>query len=311
MNNIAIALHGGAGTILKKYITPAQEEAYKKGLKHALDVGYAAIEQNKTAVEAVELSIIEMENSALFNAGKGSVFTNQGTHEMDASIMEGNSLHAGAVALVHNIRNPISLARQIMEKSEHVMLAGEGAIEFAKKMKCKIEQDSYFYDEFRYQQWLEVKGSDKVQLDHSVNKNKKIGTVGAVALDTFGNLAAGTSTGGVTNKKTGRIGDSPVIGSGTYANNSTCAISCTGTGEFFMRGVVAYDISCLMEYKGMSLEDACHEVVNNKLLKLGGDGGLVGVDANGNIAISFNTEGMYRAYKQIYKPEVIAIYKMN
>ncbi len=311
MSKIAIALHGGAGTILKKYITPEQEAAYKKGLKQALDVGYAALEQNKTAVEAVELSIIEMENSPLFNAGKGSVFTNKGTHEMDASIMEGKTLHAGAVALVPNIKNPISLARQIMEKSEQVMLAGEGAIEFAKKMKCKFEQDSYFYDEFRFQQWQEVKGSDKVQLDHSVNKNKKIGTIGAVALDAFGNLAAGTSTGGVTNKKIGRIGDSPIIGSGTYANNNTCAISCTGTGEFFMRGIVAYDISCLMEYRGLSLEDACHEVVNNKLLKLGGDGGLIGVDANGNIAISYNTEGMYRAYKQIYKPEVIAIYKEN
>lgn len=306
MNKIALAIHGGAGTVLKKYITPEQEAAYKKMLKQALDVGYAALEQNRTAVDAVELSILEMENSHLFNAGKGSVFTNKGTHEMDASIMEGKTLHAGAVALVNNVKNPISLARLIMEKSEHVMLAGEGAIEFAKKMKCKFEQDSYFYDEFRYQQWLEVKGSDKVQLDHSINK--KIGTIGAVALDTFGNLAAGTSTGGVTNKKIGRIGDSPIIGSGTYANNNSCAISCTGTGEFFIRGVVAYDISCLMEYKGMSLEHACNEVIHNKLVKIGGDGGLVGVDANGNISISFNTEGMYRAYRQSGKSEVIAIY---
>ncbi|MFC2120021.1 isoaspartyl peptidase/L-asparaginase family protein [Bacteroidota bacterium] len=307
MNKIAIAIHGGAGTILKKNITSEQEVAYKKDLKHALNVGYAALEQNKTAVEAVELSIIEMENSPLFNAGKGSVFTNKGTHEMDASIMEGKTLHAGAVALVHNIKNPISLARLIMEKSEHVMLAGEGAIEFAKKMECKFEQDRYFYDEFRYQQWLDLKGSDKVQLDHSVNK--KIGTIGAVAFDVFGNLAAGTSTGGVTNKKIGRIGDSPIIGVGTYANNNSCAISCTGTGEFFIRGVVAYDISCLMEYKGMSIDDACDEVVNKKLLKLGGDGGLIAVDLNGNIAISFNTEGMYRAYKQADSAEVIAIYK--
>lgn len=309
MNKIAIAIHGGAGTILKKYITPEQEAAYKKDLKNALDIGFAALEQNNTAVDAVELSIIELENSPLFNAGKGSVFTNKGTHEMDASIMEGKTLHAGAVSLVHNIKNPISLARLIMEKSEHVILAGEGAIEFAKKMECKVEPDSYFYDEFRYQQWLEVKDSDKVQLDHSVNKNKKIGTIGAVALDAFGNLAAGTSTGGVTNKKIGRIGDSPIIGSGTYANNNSCAISCTGTGEFFIRGVVAYDISCLMEYKGMSLDDACNEVVNNKLLKLGGDGGLVGVDINGNISISFNTEGMYRAHRQSDKSDVIAIYK--
>jgi beta-aspartyl-peptidase (threonine type) len=309
MSKIAIALHGGAGTILKKYITCEQEVAYKKDLKQALDAGYEALEQNKTAVEAVELSIIEMENSPLFNAGKGSVFTNKGTHEMDASIMEGKTLHAGAVALVNYIKNPISLARLIMEKSEHVFLAAEGAIEFAKKMKCKFENDNYFYNEFRYQQWQEVKGSDKIQLDHSVNKNNKIGTIGAVALDAFGNLAAGTSTGGVTNKKIGRIGDSPIIGSGTYANNNTCAISCTGTGEFFMRSVVAYDISCLIEYKGMSLDDACDKVINHKLLKLGGDGGLVGVDSIGNITVSFNTEGMYRAFKQSDKHEVIAIYK--
>ena len=307
MNKIAIALHGGAGTILKKHITPAKEAAYKKALKHALDVGYASLEQNKSAVEAVELSIIEMENSPLFNAGKGSVFTNKGTHEMDASIMEGKTLHAGAAALVHNIKNPVSLARLIMEKSEHVMLAGEGAMEFAKKMKCKFEPDRYFYNEFRYQQWIEIKDSEIVQLDHSVNKKK--GTTGAVALDVYGNLAAGTSTGGVTNKKTGRIGDSPIIGSGTYANNKSCAISCTGNGEFFIRSVAAYDISCLMEYKGMSLDDACHEVINNKLLKLGGEGGLVGIDANGNIVVCFNSEGMYRAYKQPGKSAVTAIYK--
>jgi len=309
MKKIALAIHGGAGTILKKNITTDQETAYKKDLKHALDVGYEALEKNKTAVEAVECAIIEMENSRLFNAGKGSVFTNKGTHEMDAAIMEGKTLHAGAVSLINGIKNPISLAKLIMEKSEHVMLVGEGAIEFARKMKCKFEKDEYFYNEFRYQQWTEVKNSGKVQLDHSVNEDKKIGTVGGVALDAYGNLAAGTSTGGVTDKQIGRIGDSPVIGSGTYANNKSCAISCTGTGEFFIRGIVAYDVSCLMEYTGLSIEEACHEVINNKLLKLGGDGGLVGVDAKGNIAISFNTEGMYRAYKNSDMTEVIAIYE--
>jgi len=309
MNKVAIAIHGGAGTILKSSITDEQETACKKALQKALRVGYAALEKKKTAVEAVELAIIELENSPLFNAGKGSVFTNMGTHEMDASIMEGKELNAGTITLVHNIKNPISLAKLVMEESEHVMLGGEGAMEFAKRMGCTFEESSYFYDEYRYQQWQEAKESNVVQLDHTTIKNNKIGTTGAVALDVFGNLAAGTSTGGITNKKFGRIGDSPIIGSGTYANNLTCAISCTGTGEFFIRGVVAYDVSCLMEYKNLSLIEASHEVMHHRLVKIGGDGGLIGVDPNGNIAMSFNTEGMYRAYKQSDKSEVIAIYK--
>ncbi len=309
MNKVAIAIHGGAGTILKSSITDEQETACKKALQKALRVGYVALEKKKTAVEAVELAIIELENSPLFNAGKGSVFTNMGTHEMDASIMEGKELNAGTITLVHNIKNPISLAKLVMEESEHVMLGGEGAMEFAKRMGCTFEESSYFYDEYRYQQWLEAKESNVVQLDHTTIKNNKIGTTGAVALDVFGDLAAGTSTGGITNKKFGRIGDSPIIGSGTYANNLTCAISCTGTGEFFIRGVVAYDVSCLMEYKNLSLIEACHEVMHHRLVKIGGDGGLIGVDQNGNVAMSFNTEGMYRAYKQSDKSEVIAIYK--
>ncbi len=308
MTRISIAIHGGAGTILKSSFTNEQEAAYRKALQKALHAGYTALEKKKTAVEAVELALIELENSPLFNAGKGSVFTNKGTHEMDASIMEGKDLNAGTITLVHNIKNPISLAKLVMEKSEHVMLGAEGAMEFAKRMECVFEEDNYFYDEYRHQQWLEAKESNVVQLDHTIIKNNKIGTTGAVALDVFGNLAAGTSTGGVTNKKFGRIGDSPIIGSGTYANNHTCAISCTGTGEFFIRGVVAYDVSCLMEYKGLSLFNACNEVINNRLVKIGGDGGLIGVDTNGNIALSFNTEGMYRAYKQSDKSEVIAIY---
>jgi beta-aspartyl-peptidase (threonine type) len=311
MNKIAIAIHGGAGTILKSSITKEQDAAYRKALKQSLHAGYAALEQKKTAVEAVELAIIELENSPLFNAGNGAVFTNQETHEMDASIMEGKDLNAGTVTLIHNIKNPISLAKLVMEKSEHVMLGADGAMEFAREMGCAMEKDSYFYDEFRHKQWLQAKEADLVQLDHTTLKNNKIGTTGAVALDVYGNLAAGTSTGGVTNKKYGRIGDSPIIGSGTYANNVSCAISCTGTGEFFIRGVVAYDVSCLMEYKGLSLADACHEVVHNRLLKIGGDGGLIGVDANGYITMSFNTEGMYRAYKQSDQPEVVAIYKEN
>lgn len=309
MNRFSIAIHGGAGTILRGSITNEQETAYRKALRKALNAGYTALEKRKTAIEAVELAIIELENSPLFNAGKGSVFTDKGTHEMDASIMEGKELNAGTITLVQHIKNPISLAKLVMEKSEHVMLGGEGAMDFARKMGCTFENKSYFFDEYRHQQWLKAKELNKILLDHTIIKNNKIGTTGAVALDAFGNLAAGTSTGGVTNKKFGRIGDSPIIGSGTYANNSTCAISCTGTGEFFIRGVVAYDVSCLMEYKGLSLENACKEVIQKRLVKIGGDGGLIGVDGKGNIAISFNTEGMYHAYKQADKSEVIAIYK--
>lgn len=309
MNNFSIAVHGGAGTLVKGMMTPELELNYKKALKKALEAGYKLLCQGKSSLDAVEEAVRLLEDSPLFNAGKGSVFTAKGTHEMDASIMDGNSLKAGAVSLVTGIKNPVHLARAVMEKSEHVFLAGEGAMRFAIENKFHIETPDYFYNEFRYQQWQEIKGSDSFQLDHSLKKDSKFGTVGAVACDQNGNIAAATSTGGMTNKKWGRVGDSPMIGAGNYANNKTCAVSCTGSGEFFIRGVVAYDVSCLMEHKGMTLEQAANEVINKRILEINGDGGLIAIDAKGNIAMLFNTEGMYRACKSSSGYEEIAIYK--
>lgn len=306
--NYSIAIHGGAGTLLPGQMTAEKEKDYRASLESALETGYELLERGGTALDAVEEAVKVLENSPMFNAGRGSVFTADGTHEMDAAIMEGKDLHAGAVTLVKGIKNPISLARDVMEKSGHVFLAGEGALRFAKSLGYSFEEESYFYDEFRHQQWLEIKDSDKFQLDHSSSKDSKFGTVGAVACDKEGNVAAATSTGGMTNKKFGRVGDSPVIGAGNYANNKTCAVSCTGSGEYFLRGVVAYDVSALMEYKGLSLEAAANEVIHTRLQKLGGDGGLIAVDAAGNIALPFNTEGMYRAYRTSCGTRDIAIY---
>ena len=298
----SIAIHGGAGTLVKEMMTPEKEKEYKAALELSLRNG-------GRAVDAVEEAVKQLEDSHLFNAGRGSVFTNAGTHEMDASIMEGKTLQAGAVSLITGIKNPISLARSVMEKSEHVFLAGEGAMRFAEKFGFTLESPEYFHDEFRYHQWQEIKDSESFQLDHSVNKDSKFGTVGAVACDQYGDLAAATSTGGMTNKRWGRIGDSPMIGAGNYANNKTCAVSCTGSGEFFIRGVVAYDVSCLMEYKGLSLEEAARQVVEERLLGIGGDGGLIAVDVQGNVALPFNTEGMYRAYQTSENSKEILIYK--
>lgn len=309
MSQFSLAIHGGAGTILKHSMTTEKESAYRKALTHALDAGNSILLQGGSAIEAVEKAVIELENSPLFNAGKGSVFTSEGTHEMDASIMEGSSLEAGAVSMVRGVKNPISLARLVMKKSGHVFLAGQGAESFARSMNCEFMDDHYFYDEFRYQQWQEVKGTNKTQLDHTVTKEEKFGTVGAVAKDQNGNLAAATSTGGMTNKRFGRVGDTPMIGAGNYANNSTCAVSCTGSGEFFIRGVVAYDVSCLIEYKGMTLAQACDEVIHSRLKKIGGDGGLIAVDSFGNISMPFNTEGMYRASCNSEGEKTVAIYK--
>ncbi len=316
MKTFSIAIHGGAGTLVKGMMTPELESKYKSALKYALDAGYNLLEEGKSSIEAVEVAVKLLEDSPLFNAGKGSVFTAEGTHEMDAAIMDGKSLNAGAVSLITGIKNPVSLARDVMEKSEHVFLAGEGAMQFAKELDYKLEDASYFYDEFRHNQWLEIKDTDSFQLDHSKSvteatrsqKDSKFGTVGAVACDQNGNIAAATSTGGMTNKKWGRVGDSPMIGAGNYANNKTCAISCTGSGEFFIRGVVAYDVAMLMEHKGMSLEDASNEVINKRILEINGDGGLIAVDAKGNIAMPFNTEGMYRASKSSTGAEEVSIY---
>lgn len=307
----SIAIHGGAGTLVKGLMTAEKEERYKHDLKMALESGYSILSGGGTALDAVEAAVKKLEDSPLFNAGRGSVFTNQGTHEMDASIMDGNTLKAGAVSLVTGIKNPISLARDVMEKSEHVLMAGEGAMKFAEILGYSLEVPNYFYDEYRHKQWLEIKNSDTFQLDHSTKKDSKFGTVGAVACDAEGNLAAATSTGGMTNKKWGRVGDSPIIGAGNYANNYTCAVSCTGSGEFFIRGVVAYDVSCLMEYKGMSLSEAASEVIHKRILKIGGDGGLIAVDNQGNITMPFNTEGMYRGFKTSEGEEEVLIYGSN
>lgn len=306
----SIAVHGGAGTILKKLMNAEKEGIYKKALAVSLEVGYDILEEGGSAVDAVEAAVYELENFPLFNAGKGAVFTHDGKHEMDASIMDGKTLKAGAVTCVQRVRNPVVLAREVMEFSEHVLLSGKGAEQFAKVRKIKLENDNYFFTDDRFKQLQEVINEEGAHLDHNINvKDKKFGTVGAVALDKNGNLAAATSTGGMTNKRFGRIGDSPIIGSGTYANNKTCAVSCTGHGEFFIRAVVAYDISCLMEYKNMTLKQACKEVVNKKLVKLGGEGGLIAVDKNGNIELAFNSEGMYRGYKTSSGKELIGIYK--
>ena len=309
MRPFSIAIHGGAGTILKSEMTPEKENRYVSALESAINAGYKCLEAGASAIEAVEMAVISLENSPLFNAGKGSVFTEKGTHEMDAAIMEGQGLNAGAVSLVTGIKNPISLAKNVMNQSEHVFLAGDGAMEFAKKVKAPMESKEYFHDDFRFQQWQQVKGTDTFQLDHSANRDKKFGTVGAVALDINGNLAAATSTGGMTNKKYGRVGDSPMVGAGTYANNNTCAVSCTGSGEYFIRGVVAYDVSCLMEYKNLGLQEACDIVIKDRLLKIEGDGGLIAVDPSGTIAFSFNTEGMYRGCRSSTSEIVTAIYK--
>lgn len=317
--NFAIVIHGGAGTILKKNMSDEQEKAYQEKLQEALDSGYAILKSGGTAIAAIEKAIVVMEDSPLFNAGKGAVYTNAATNELDASIMDGKTLNAGAISGVSHIKNPIKLARVVMEKSEHVMLSGKGAEDFAKQHQLEVADSTYFYNEHRLKQLNKIKETEKIQLDHSDNddeqgditefKDSKFGTVGAVALDKHGNLAAATSTGGMTNKKFGRIGDSPIIGAGTYANNATCAVSCTGHGEFFIRNVVAYDVAALMEYKNLSLLDAANYVVKEKLVKLGGDGGLIAIDSQGNIAMPFNTAGMYRGYKKSSGENQILIYK--
>ena len=308
MEKFSIALHGGAGTLVRGMMTPEKEKSYKEALTTALDLGFKVLQDGGRCIDAVEQAVVSLEDSHLFNAGKGSVFTSEETHEMDASFMEGKSLQAGAVCAVTGVKNPVSLARKIMEGSDHILLSGAGALEFARMHHCEMRDPEYFFDELRHQQWLEIKDTDHFQLDHSKSKDHKFGTVGAVACDVYGNLAAATSTGGMTNKKFGRVGDSPIIGAGNYAKNETCAVSCTGSGEYFIQGVVAYDLSCLIEYKGLNLEDAAKEVVHHRLLDIGGDGGLIAVDPHGNIAMPFNTEGMYRASRDSAGKQVVAIY---
>ena len=320
MSTYTLVIHGGAGTILKQDMTDEKELAYKTALEAALDSGYALLEKGGSAVEAVLAATMSLENNILFNAGKGSVFAKDGSQEMDASIMDGKNLMAGAVSAVRNIRNPVELAYTIMTQSQHVMMTGQGAYDFAKLHGIKTEPDEYFYSEFRHNQWKQMQDSEETALDHNVllkdstsvnttGDNKKFGTVGAAALDIHGNIAAATSTGGMTNKQFGRVGDSPIIGAGTYANNKTCAISCTGHGEPFIRAVTAYDVSCLMEYKGLSLEEAMNIVVHDKLMKIDGEGGMIGVDAKGNTAMIFNSDGMYRGVRSSAGQNETAIYK--
>lgn len=308
MVNFSLALHGGAGTISKSGMTPEPESAYLDGLEQALQKGIAILQNGGSSLDAVCATVMMLEDNILFNAGKGSVFTNSGAHDMDAAIMEGASLNAGAVAGVRNIRNPVQLALEVMKNSGHVFLCGEGALEFARKQGIPFEPDSYFFSQHRYDQWLHVRETEVYKLDHSPT-GTKFGTVGAVALDIHGNLAASTSTGGMTNKKYGRVGDSPIIGTGTYANNKTCAISCTGHGEPFIRAVAAYDVSCLMEYRGLTLREAMDIVVNKKLVDIGGEGGMIGVDQFGDVSMLFNCPGMYRAMQTSQGQKKAAIYK--
>ncbi len=310
MSLFSIAIHGGAGTIRREDLTEEQEHAYRGGLTAALEAGYARLEKGGTAMEAVRAAVVVLEDNSLFNAGRGSVFAKNGTHEMDAAVMDGQTLLAGAVSAVKNIRNPVELAYAVMTQTPHVMLNGSGANDFAEAIALQKEPDEYFFSQFRFEQWQQVKGTDEVSLDHdNILKDKKFGTVGAVACDVAGNIAAATSTGGMTNKRWGRVGDSSVIGAGTYANNKTCAISCTGHGEMFIRAVAAYDVSCLMEYKGLSLEEAMKVVVIDKLPKIDGEGGMIGVDGKGNIAMIFNSEGMYRGVMNNAGLKQVAIYR--
>ncbi len=292
MAKIALAIHGGAGTILRSQMTPDLEAEYRGGLEKGLHAGWEVLHRGGSSLDAVEAAVVSLEDFPLFNAGRGSVFTHEGKQEMDAAIMNGKDLTAGAVAFVRNIRNPIKLARLVMERTEHVLLAGDGANQFAEQLGVVTEADEYFFTEHRWLQLQEAIARGRVQLDHSTAK--PVGTVGAVACDSKGNLAAATSTGGMTNKQFGRVGDTPLIGAGTYADR-TCAVSCTGHGEFFMRGVSAYDVAARMDYKGLNLDEAAHETIE-RLTYIGGEGGLIAVDTNGNVSLPFNCEGMYRGF---------------
>ena len=334
-NKIVLVIHGGAGTILKSEMTSERERAYRDSLTWALRKGYEILKRGGSSLDAVEAAIRIMEDCPLFNAGKGAVFTHEGKNELDAAIMDGKTLAAGSVASVTTIKNPVSAARAVMEKSNHVMLVGKGAEQFAQSQGLEIVDPSYFYTEERWKALERAKKDDslknepgkpakktsliddrlngdrraEVAIKQPDNKDYKYGTVGAVALDRYGNLAAATSTGGITNKRFGRVGDAPIIGAGTYANNATCGISCTGWGEFFIRLVVAKTVSDLMEYKNYSLQQATDEVIMKEVPQLGGDGGLIAIDKDGNIAMPFNTAGMYRGYVKDDGTIVVKIYK--
>ena len=296
-NKIAIVIHGGAGIILKENISKSKEDSIINKLDEAISKGWELLKKGKSSEMAVIETIKILEDSPLFNAGKGSVFNSEGKVENDASIMRGNDLNAGASSGTSNVKNPITLAANIMNHSEHVFLSGKGAENFAKNRNLEIVNNEYFHTKFRYNQLLNKKGEDKY------------GTVGCVAIDVNGNIVAGTSTGGMTNKKWGRIGDSPIIGAGTYANNSTCGISSTGSGEYFIRTVAAYQVSSLLENHNYDLKKAMNKVIHEKIGAIGGDGGMIGIDKNSNISMEFNTPGMYRAYVNKYGEKEILLYE--
>lgn len=308
--NFGIVIHGGAGTILKENMTPEMDKAYRAVLAEAIEVGHAILKAGGTSQEAVEKTIHVMEDSPLFNAGKGAVLTAKGKASLDASFMDGKTLNAGAISGVSHIKNPISTAIAVMENSPHVMLSGEGADAFAQEQGMATVPNSYFITERRKNALERVQKNEQKQLSFydPFIKDSKFGTVGCVALDKKGNLAAGTSTGGMTNKKWDRIGDAPIIGAGTYANNNSCAVSATGWGEFFIRSVVAHDIAALVEYKGLSVREAARQVLQ-KVADLGGDGGVIVMDASGDVALEFNTAGMYRAHMNAKGQLDVKIYK--
>src|SRR5436305_117974 len=300
----ALVIHGGAGTISPEQMTPEMERDLRAGLQQSLDAGHAVLTNGGSSLDAVVAAVHVLEDDPLFNAGRGAVFTSAGTHEMDAAIMDGRTLQAGAVGGIKRVKNPILLARAVMEKSPHVILAGDGPEDFARELGIEIVEQEYFYTDQRWQALERVRAASA----ESLSDADRHGTVGAVALDQAGNLAAATSTGGNTNKWPGRIGDTPIIGAGTYANNQTCAVSATGDGEFFIRAVTGHDLSALMEYAGMNLVAAARRVIE-KVGALGGTGGLIAVDRDGNIALPFNTAGMYRGCVAADGSSFVAIYK--
>jgi L-asparaginase / beta-aspartyl-peptidase len=318
-----IAIHGGAGTILRSAMNTETEARYHAALNEILLAGQRVLADGGSALDAVTEAVRLLEDCPLFNAGHGAVFTAAGTHELDASVMDGATLDAGAVSCVTRVKNPVLAARRVLDVSDHVMFTGAGAQAFAEAQGLECVDPSYFYTEARHQQWMKARGTSGTMLDHDattrfafengpgdpIDPDRKFGTVGAVALDAHGHLAAATSTGGITNKQAGRVGDAPLIGAGCYANDATCAVSTTGTGEMFMRMLAAYDVSAQMEYRGVSLEEASGDVVMNKLPRIEGRGGLVAVDAKGNVALPFNTEGMYRGYARVGDAPVTAIYR--
>ena len=304
----ALAIHGGAGTIACASLSAADEQRYRAALETALNIGYDLLAGGASALAAVEAAVISLEDNPLFNAGRGAVFTHEGHHEMDAALMEGHTRRAGAVAGVRQVQNPIRAARLVMEHTEHVLLSYPGADELAREHGLPLQPAEYFFTQKRFDQLQDALAVGKMQLDHAADPNWKKGTVGAVARDQHGHLAAATSTGGMTNKRYSRIGDTPLIGAGTWADER-CAISCTGNGEYFIRAVAAYDVACLMDYKGLSLREAARIVVQDKLAPVGGEGGLIAVDAAGNLTLPFNSEGMYRASRAAGGAAAIAIYK--